>query len=184
MIQEDSGEFRRIKENKEEVRKTLWQRKEFKRTLGFIIPFWKIFWGFLCEKFWSNLMFSNAQLCHRLSWGHQRSAIEFWKTIWSLLICSVLIERIEITYQRGIPDTSFTCLHLTGITSTARKTNGIPIWHSVKKNDVKIATIGWQLDCRQIQSKFFWFWNYETWDTIQSFDLNQKCSQIRAFKWI
>ena len=30
-----------------------------------------------------------------------------------------------------------------------RKTNGIPIWHSVKKNDVKIATIGWQLHCRQ-----------------------------------
>ena len=119
--------------------------------------------GFLCEKFWSNLMFSNAQLCHRLSWGHQRSAIEFWKTIWSLLICSVLIERIEITYQRGIPDTSFTCLHLTGITSTARKTNGIPIWHSVKKNDVKIATIGWQLHCRQIHSKFFQFWNYKTW---------------------
>ena len=29
------------------------------------------------------------------------------------LFCSVLIERIEITYQRGIPDTSFTCLHLT-----------------------------------------------------------------------
>ena len=93
--------------------------------------------------------FSDTQLCHRLSWGHQRSAIEFWKTIWSLLICSVLIERIEITYQRGIPDTSFTCLHLTGITSTARKTNGIPIWHSVKKNDVKIATIGWQLHCVQ-----------------------------------
>ena len=30
-----------------------------------------------------------------------------------------------------------------------RKTNEIPIWHSVKKNDVKIATIGWQLHCRQ-----------------------------------
>lgn len=152
-IRKSSGEFKRIKENNKEVRKTLW--KEFKTTLGFIVTFWKISWVFLCEKFWSNLMFSNAQLCNRLSWGHQRSAIEFWKTIWSLLICSVLIERIEITYQRGIPDTSFTCLHLTGITSTARKTNGIPIWHSVKKNDVKIATIGWQLHCRQIQSKFF-----------------------------
>ena len=100
----------------------------------------------------SNLMFSNAQLCHRLSWGHQQVLENNLES--AQAACSLLI---EITYQRGIPDTSFTCLHLTGsitfkqpLQNTVwRKTNGIPIWHSVKKNDVKIATIGWQLHCRQ-----------------------------------
>ena len=45
-------------------------------------------------------------VCHG---GHQ----QVWKTIWRPTRSLLYRTAGQITYQRGIPDTSFTCLHLT-----------------------------------------------------------------------
>ena len=69
---------------------------------------------------------------------------KFWKTIWSL----------PAAYRDQLSTWDpWHKFHLSSFNrhyyNKHRKNNGIPIWHSVKKNDVKIATIGWQLHCVQ-----------------------------------
>ena len=95
-----------------------WEMIDQKSELMICLKFYKPTFSFSASvsnifkpKTKASFRISNAQLCHRLSWGHQQvleNNLESAQAAWSLLI--------EITYQRGIPDTSFTCLHLTGIT--------------------------------------------------------------------
>ena len=61
-----------------------------------------------------NLRWLQNFQCPTVSSFVMGSSASFGKQFGVCLHSSSLL--IEITYQRGIPDTSFTCLHLTGIT--------------------------------------------------------------------